>query len=130
MDTRSTFSILDHIEIEPAKERAVTSAQPASQTTLPSGKQRLPVLEWLQNKDIREALAPRGEKHQELRNSRVIPCKPKPKALTPAALPALDQLVLGTLPESPTDIPRKQHRLDRERGKVTSLYMGIRQPRR
>jgi putative DNA primase/helicase len=33
-------------------------------------------------------------------------------------------LVLGTLPESPTDIPRKQHRLDRERGKVTSLIYG------
>ena len=121
MDTSKTFSIQDHIEkLEPAKGKGRYVCPACQGNNFTIGKLgAYQCWSGCNTKDIREALAPRGERHQERRINRVIPRQPSPPA--PAALPALDQLVLARLPEPPSDIPVKQHRLDRERGKIAEI---------
>jgi len=121
MDTRSTFNILDHIEkLEQAKGKGRYVCPACQGNNFTIGKNgAYQCWSGCKNEDIREALAPRGERHQERRSSRVIPRQPKPPA--PAPLPAQDKMVLARLPELPTDIPVKQHRLDRERGKIAEI---------
>jgi len=124
MDTRSTFNILDHIEkLEQAKGKGRYVCPACQGNNFTIGKNgAYQCWSGCLNEDIREALAPWGERGKLLGSGRTIPRRVKsksPKLMPPVPLP--DKLVLAALPEPPTDIPQKQRRLDRERGETWEL---------